>query len=166
MRLHENTELFKEAVRFTADKMGMAEIYVEKDYWLTYTLFHLFHDEEIKSFAVFKGGTSLSKCFKLVDRFSEDIDLVVIQDGSENPNQLKKKLKKIITKVRLVLEEEYIEGFTNNGGNIKKVAFKYDKAFSGEYGQIRDKIAIEASVFGNSEPHSIMEVSSFIIKNI
>ncbi len=63
MNLHEHQQLFEDAIRFTADKMKMLEIYVEKDYWVTYALFHLFKDEEIKAMAVFKGGTSLSKCF-------------------------------------------------------------------------------------------------------
>lgn len=48
----------------------------------------------LAEFTVFKGGTALSKCFNFINRFSEDIDLVVLKDASLSPNQLKERLKK------------------------------------------------------------------------
>ena len=62
--------------RAAAD-MGMAPAIVEKDLWVCYTLDLLFHRFEYSGGIVFKGGTSLSKCFGLIQRFSEDIDLIL-----------------------------------------------------------------------------------------
>jgi predicted nucleotidyltransferase component of viral defense system len=72
MKLHENKTLFRQAVQFTADQIKIAAIYVEKDYWVTYTLFTIFNNEIGKD-TVFKGGTALSKCYNMIERFSEDI---------------------------------------------------------------------------------------------
>ena len=65
MKLHQNKELFKDAVIATAQQMGIREIYVEKDYWVTYALFNIFRNEIGKE-TVFKGGTSLLKCFGMI----------------------------------------------------------------------------------------------------
>ena len=63
--------------RNTAEKMGMAEAVIEKDFWVCWTLDYLFHDSPWMEHLAFKGGTSLSKCFHLIHRFSEDIDLIL-----------------------------------------------------------------------------------------
>ena len=59
-----------------AEKTGMAPFAVEKDWWVVQTLAIIF-EMEIGAHLVFKGGTSLSKAWRLIDRFSEDIDLAV-----------------------------------------------------------------------------------------
>ena len=69
MRLHENKELFRDAVLATSQIKGIPEIYIEKDYWVTFALYHIFHSEMAKE-VVFKGGTALSKCYRLIERFS------------------------------------------------------------------------------------------------
>lgn len=63
--------------RNTADKMGLNDAIVEKDFWVCFTLDHLFHRSPWKESVTFKGGTSLSKAFNLINRFSEDIDLIL-----------------------------------------------------------------------------------------
>ncbi|MCQ2423174.1 MAG: nucleotidyl transferase AbiEii/AbiGii toxin family protein [Lachnospiraceae bacterium] len=73
----------------TAIKMGMRPEVIEKDFWVCFMLDHLFHDCEYKNAFVFKGGTSLSKAYHVIKRFSEDIDLIldwrkIITDAS-NP---------------------------------------------------------------------------------
>ncbi len=55
----------------------MNEAIVEKDFWVCLTLDYLFHRNQWKSAFTFKGGTSLSKCYNLIKRFSEDIDLIL-----------------------------------------------------------------------------------------
>lgn len=57
--------------------MGMNEAIIEKDFWVCLTLDYLFHRCEWKDVFTFKGGTSLSKCYGLITRFSEDIDLIL-----------------------------------------------------------------------------------------
>jgi len=62
-------DLFSE----TASRLGMNPAIVEKDFWVCWILKHLFAEPALKGQMVFKGGTSLSKVFGLIDRFSEDI---------------------------------------------------------------------------------------------
>lgn len=75
--------------RNTADKMGMNDAIVEKDFWVCFTLDYLFHRSPWKEAITFKGGTSLSKAFHLISRFSEDIDLIldwrVLGYGKDEP---------------------------------------------------------------------------------
>jgi predicted nucleotidyltransferase component of viral defense system len=54
---------------------------IEKDFWVCYTLRLLFSDAEIARYLTFKGGTSLSKVYKAIDRFSEDIDFAVSRES-------------------------------------------------------------------------------------
>jgi len=63
--------------RNTAQKIGIHEAIVEKDYWVCLMLDYLFHQCEYEKAFTFKGGTSLSKCYGLIQRFSEDIDLIL-----------------------------------------------------------------------------------------
>jgi predicted nucleotidyltransferase component of viral defense system len=69
MKLHQNMALFKQAVKFTAAQKGILDIYIEKDYWVTFVLYNLYKSELGKEI-VFKGGTALSKCYGIIDRFS------------------------------------------------------------------------------------------------
>ena len=55
----------------------MAPEVVEKDFWVCWTLDRLFGSQEMARKILFKGGTSLSKVFGLIERFSEDIDLIL-----------------------------------------------------------------------------------------
>jgi hypothetical protein len=66
-------ELFSEA----AARLGMTPAVVEKDFWVTWTLARLFATPELARVLMFKGGTSLSKAYRLIERFSEDIDLIL-----------------------------------------------------------------------------------------
>lgn len=61
----------------TAQQTGLHEAIIEKDFWVCLTLDHLFHHSPWKAAFTFKGGTSLSKCYGLIQRFSEDIDLIL-----------------------------------------------------------------------------------------
>jgi hypothetical protein len=66
-------DLFQES----ASQLGMNPAIVEKDFWVCWILKLLFVEPALKNQMVFKGGTRLSKVFGLIDRFSEDIDLVL-----------------------------------------------------------------------------------------
>lgn len=63
--------------RASSQKMGVNEAVIEKDFWVCWTLDYLFHRSEWKENFSFKGGTSLSKAYYLIERFSEDIDLII-----------------------------------------------------------------------------------------
>ena len=72
----ERNELF----RATADKKGVTEALIEKDFWVCLLLKTIFENSELKELLIFKGGTSLSKCYNLINRFSEDVDLILIEN--------------------------------------------------------------------------------------
>lgn len=69
----QRAELFQE----TAALRGMTPAIVEKDFWVSWILGRLYQDENLRRQLMFKGGTSLSKVYGLIERFSEDIDLVL-----------------------------------------------------------------------------------------
>jgi hypothetical protein len=64
-----------QAFRIASVELGYPAYVIEKDFWVTYILDTLFNRINHNHRILFKGGTSLSKCYKLIDRFSEDIDL-------------------------------------------------------------------------------------------
>lgn len=74
-RLPENDR--RDLFRAAAQKMRVHEAIVEKDFWVCWILDYLFHDYPSKDHFVFKGGSSLSKAFGAIERFSEDIDLIL-----------------------------------------------------------------------------------------
>ena len=78
MNLHQNRQIFADAVRAAAQRYKIQEIFIEKDYWVTVALHEIFHSPMAEE-TVFKGGTALSKCHKLIERFSEDIDIVILR---------------------------------------------------------------------------------------
>jgi hypothetical protein len=80
----ERRELFAE----TAARKGMTPVIVEKDFWVCWTLGRLFVHPDLSRLLMFKGGTSLSKVFNLIERFSEDIDLILdwrVVVGEDDP---------------------------------------------------------------------------------
>ena len=161
MTLHENIQLYRDAIRFTAQQMNLKPEYVEKDYWVAKALFTIFTNEIGKD-TIFKGGTALSKCYKMIDRFSEDIDLVVLRRDGETDSKLKSKLKAVSTVVETVLPEVPVEGITHKRGMNRKTAHSYNKQFKGEYGQVRDVIILESTWLGYYEPYTTKSISSFV----
>ena len=73
MAAGERANVFSE----TADRNVLAGAIVEKDFWVCWILKQLFSIETLSDRLLFKGGTSLSKIFHAINRFSEDIDLAV-----------------------------------------------------------------------------------------
>lgn len=61
----------------TAERLGIHEAIVEKDFWVTVCLNFLFEKSTYRNHLIFKGGTSLSKAYHIIERFSEDIDLIL-----------------------------------------------------------------------------------------
>lgn len=162
MRLHEDNRLFRQAVLATAQAMQLPEIFVEKDYWVTLALKAVF-GSSVAADCVFKGGTSLSKCYGLIDRFSEDVDLVVRQSAGVSGAQLKKKLKTVSQAVGELLPEAEVDGVTVKFGMIRKTAHSYPKLFEGRFGQVQgDVIILESSWLGESEPSATRPLSCYL----
>ena len=64
-----------------AEQMGLRPQIIEKDFWVCWTLRELFALPDIGSILIFKGGTSLSKTYRLIERFSEDVDVSMDRAG-------------------------------------------------------------------------------------
>lgn len=77
MNLHNDRNSFSAAIQAASDKLEILPVFIEKDYWITIVLKRL-SESKFSDRVVFKGGTSLSKGYKLIDRFSEDIDIAVL----------------------------------------------------------------------------------------
>lgn len=88
LKAAQRAELFGE----TASRLGLSDAVIEKDFWVCWTLKQIFSIEAFRDRFLFKGGTSLSKVFDAISRFSEDIDLAVDYSllgfvGEKDPRQ-------------------------------------------------------------------------------
>src|SRR5580692_1211467 len=91
-----NHKSFQDLLRILEDETGILDGLIEKDYWIMHSLYGL--KKQGYNFQL-KGGTSLSKGFHLIDRFSEDIDMHINPPKelgiNENPNNINvKNIKK------------------------------------------------------------------------
>lgn len=75
--LNNDLEDIKDIIVLTSNKLNIPEVIIEKDLWVSFILDFLFIKSTCKNYFQFKGGTSLSKGFNLINRFSEDIDIVL-----------------------------------------------------------------------------------------
>jgi predicted nucleotidyltransferase component of viral defense system len=169
----ERAEIFSEA----AAQKGIMVAAAEKDFWLCWMLMIIFEHPELSKLLKLKGGTSLSKCYGFIDRFSEDIDLILDWDllTDENPNEershtqqdkFNKNLNKIaIEYIRLDLLpkiEEVIQ--PNCNAEVDKddglcINIEYDKAFDNEY--LGPEIKLEIGPLGAIVPSGEFFVKSY-----
>lgn len=167
MNLHLDKDNFEGAIVATAEHFKIPEIFIEKDYWVTYALYQLFHSE-VKDLIVFKGGTSLSKCYKVIERFSEDIDLVIVKKDTDTGNDLKRKLKAVSDVIdHSILEVVPNDPTTKKLGSLRKIVYAYPKVgMQGNFGQVREHITLEVSHLGNFKPNNTKSICSFIASYI
>ncbi len=93
MNLHHDREAFEELIIGAANELAIPTNVIEKDYYVTITLKAL--SEKLEDM-VFKGGTSLTKCYQLLDRFSEDIDISYTAESGTPGDARKRQLKKAV----------------------------------------------------------------------
>jgi len=169
----ERLELFKQ----TSSKLGIPTAMAEKDFWVCWVLWKLFGDAEIKEALRFKGGTSLSKSYNLIERFSEDLDLVLAKElvlGSETL------FKSSHTKQRKFLDEVSIRSAQYIGTTLKSKIGKtlgdlvkiyaddcnlhivYPKAIDDIY--LRPDILLEIGIISAWEPNEPKEILPYIAK--
>lgn len=84
----------------TAQRLGCAPENIEKDFWVCWTLDALYNKAQLKPRLLFKGGTSLSKAFDLIQRFSEDIDVTVFRADLTDTFPSDRELKELSAKQR------------------------------------------------------------------
>jgi predicted nucleotidyltransferase component of viral defense system len=112
---------------------------------------------------VFKGGTSLSKAYRLINRFSEDIDIAVIDADAFSGNQLKMLIKRLAKDMADALEENVVDGVTSKGSRFYKAIYLYPQlpnlmSSIANTGQL----LIEINTYANPYPYIKQEIASFI----
>lgn len=161
MNLHEVAESYLELIQATAEQQGIPAVYVEKDYWVTLALKRL-HASDYKHDIVFKGGTALSKAHRLIERFSEDIDLAA--RTSEMGDSRRKKLIKAVEAV-ITQDLTYQEGhpLESKHGRFRKTAHAFPtQTDTGQWGQVADTILVEINAFADPEPSTLMPIASLV----
>ena len=101
--LHNDASTFEQIILRVAEDTGVEPSIIEKDYYVTLFLQRIV---TLQPNIVFKGGTSLSKCYKLINRFSEDIDLNIETETHPTAGQrrnLKQNIVSVIDEFGFVL---------------------------------------------------------------
>lgn len=169
---------------------GINQMVIEKDWWVTVTLKALFQTE-CRDSLTFKGGTSLSKGFNLVERFSEDIDLSIshsffgIEKTSKSQrDKLRKSARKYIheslsAQLDTKLKEMGITGYSienvthiqDKNGTLQPIdsdkdptviLLHYPSIVEGTVNYIPARVKIEISSLSMDEPTEICEIHSLI----
>jgi predicted nucleotidyltransferase component of viral defense system len=158
MKLHENRKLFKELILAVANKKELSEVFVEKDYWISYVLFRLSKSKYVNQ-VVFKGGTSLSKGYNLIDRFSEDVDIAVINESGKTNNAIKTLIRSVEKEITIGLAEINVEGVTSKGSQFRKSLFEYKTILTRNEA---NKLIVEVNAFANPFPFNKLSITSLI----
>jgi len=162
MNLHENKNVFTELIQLTAVKFNILPIYVEKDYWITRSLERMSQNPNAEK-VVFKGGTSLSKAYRLTNRFSEDIDVAVIEADTFTGNQLKMLIKRLAKDMAEGLNEVVLPGVTSKGSRFYKAVYSYPNLTGLTVSAVKaGQLLIEINTYANPYPYVKQQISSFI----
>jgi predicted nucleotidyltransferase component of viral defense system len=124
MKLHLDKIEFRRLILLTANEFMINVNFVEKDYWITLVLSRLAKSKYVDE-SVFKGGTSLSKGYNLIDRFSEDVDIAIINDKSKSGNEIKTIIRAIEKEITHDFKELQMDGVTSKGSRFRKSVFEY-----------------------------------------
>lgn len=158
MQLHKDKERFHDAIMAASAKFGFEPALIEKDYFVT--LFLKRATERINGL-VFKGGTSLSKCYKLIDRFSEDVDLTLDAEHftqGRKRNSIKELIAVCDDLELILLNREKIELHTH--GNFNRFEIQYPIKFQSD--DVKSELIVEMTYIQKSYPSEESEASSYI----
>ena len=161
MYLHENPEIFKNTIIKTSEKTKLSSVVIEKDYYVTMVLKLIADKSVMLGDVVFKGGTSLSKCHKVIDRFSEDLDITFTEHlGSKRRKKLKYDVMKA-TSDELHLPIKNWD-FIQSDRDLNAYFFDYTYLFEPTNEQIREGVKVETALASYSFPTDTMQISSFV----
>lgn len=163
MRLHTDKESFKTIIEATSMHYALQGFQIEKDYYVS-----LFLSEIAKraiDMVVFKGGTSLSKSFEVIDRFSEDIDLAVrFNSKLKVTASERKKMKTLIVDIAKDLDMEIINlEETRSRRDFNAYKIKYNNLFSSQADML-DYIVVETIVAYRPYPYKLLPVANYVTK--
>jgi Nucleotidyl transferase AbiEii toxin, Type IV TA system len=157
---------FEQAVIRAAEHFrprGLREALIEKDYYVTEALRII--EREAGSRVIFKGGTSLSKGWNLIQRFSEDID-IFLDPTAFTPPLGKNAIDRELKKLRDAIEEHPGLMFVKKesktlGGFGRNDRFEYVQRFAGA-GEIRNRVFVEAGTASGREPTDRIQLQSYV----
>ena len=161
MTLHRDEAAFRNLIVITATARGMRQSFVEKDYWVTWVLRNL-ADSALAEQVVFKGGTSLSKAYGIIERFSEDVDLAVILQPNQTDGARKKLIRDIHKTAAGDLPEVEVLGSTSKKGHNRLVHHRYQHLFIDPAPVTTEHILLEITAFGEPEPHSLRPLITYV----
>lgn len=160
MRLHQNKDDFKTLVSLAADHYGVQDYQVEKDYFVSVLLKELTEGTNVQ--LVFKGGTSLSKCYKLINRFSEDIDLALMTSESKVSIRDRRNMKDfILSKISNIKMEVMNRDEIRTRRDFNSYKIKFEKFFDYD-ADVFSHIVIETIVVYRPYPTTTVYVNNFI----
>lgn len=159
MYLHrDNRELFYDVLELTAERQGVAVDIVEKDYYATMILKIL---SEVKCKVVFKGGTSLSKAFGIIDRFSEDIDITFTEHlGESRRKRLKYEILQPIEKM-LGLEIRNWDSIESDK-DYNHYDYYYETVSDNSMGGLKPYVKLETALMTYAFPTVEKEIGNYI----
>lgn len=163
MKLHTDKQLFSEAIRITAYEMGIAEEFVEKDYWICLILQNLSRHRHADQM-VWKGGTSLSKAYGIIKRFSSDVDFAVLTEGL-SPNQQKRLLIHIDKDTTSELTDMEVPGQTIKNSRFRRTFHAYNTVIdkrNNRFDFLGNHVVVEINTYGNPYPYERCSIKSFI----
>ena len=156
MNLHKHPKEFYDTLLVLGNRLNISPAIIEKDYYVTMFLEVL--AKRVPNL-LFKGGTSLSKCYKIINRFSEDIDLTLDAENQTQGN--KRKLKYEIIEVCNELGLELInEANIRSRRDYNRYEIKYPIHFEGA--GIKQFLLVETVFMVKAYPDEIKEVTSMI----
>ena len=156
--LHNDAELFADVIAATSKALIIAPAIIEKDYFVTLLLKRIV---EKSPEIIFKGGTSLSKCYKIINRFSEDIDIGLNVDKATEGmrRNLKSDIKSAIEELGFELDNpEHI--FTRTYYN--KYQVKYPISETSDF--IKPFLYVETAIFMKPFPYEIKDADTYIYR--
>lgn len=165
MKLHQEKEAFEEIIIATAEEFNLLNFQVEKDYYVSCLLKKI---AEVSPDVIFKGGTSLSKCYDIIDRFSEDIDLTVYFEKTMSFKTKRKKNKALKTGILSAINELGFNLLTPeneimSGSDFTEYKVDYNKSHNGEI-FMKEHILVETILTYRPHPCDDKLVSSYITK--
>jgi len=166
VRLFEHAD-FEQALLLAAEHFAARRLrpaIIEKDYYVTEALRAVAAIDTNNSI-IFKGGTSLSKGWNLIQRFSEDIDIFLDPHAFDPPlgkNAIDRKLKALRDTVAAHPALTFVERESQTiGGFGRNDRFAYTQHFGGP-GEVANRVLLEAGTASGREPTSIVEISSYL----
>ena len=155
--LHKNVEEFTNAVNLASERFSILPAVVEKDYYVTMILRCL---SERLEYVVFKGGTSLSKCHKVIKRFSEDIDITIDTKITQGQmKNLKQTIKWIAEELGLSIPN--IDK-TRSRRSYNQYQMEYSSVVSEADAAVPSQILMDTSFAEISFPTVILPVHSYL----